>query len=607
MGLENARDSYNDLLQMQLQQQAAQGKQQRRQEEGKLMSGQKQTSGSLALSSLEDLLYEPCDVEEDEDHWPVWEMAGDVTWRDQGSRVPSSKAASTISAGANGGMLPISECERIFTVPEVYEEMQRHNSSRLSSMMLPQDSSIDAGDEGACQHILSCFNPWRRSNQGVLVIDDDTFKSLSETMSMNDIQEGNQREQKPSGVMKRTSMAVQLYLGLPSSERQSFTPSTYKIRLDNDAAAGGGRNLRASIIGSDRRKIYVKDMDDINDEVACGGNTDEITAASQNKNRVHFSELKKVLHIRKFTPDEAVDVWFQREDFDYFKNEMTLLIQQDCTSQELAAAWLDAKQNGQRNRSADRSSKETGDTSITRTNSSTSNSRSWWHDYDHSRRGLERYASPGQARQILASYKVAVQKVLQEQRRQSMLRFFCVPNARDPEKIAEVYHEYTAWSRDLALAAGASDADAVQTNFDDNKRHTREYYMLKQVVASGYKVHKHMPEFMMPKCITPKGFLDEAESMYDDTVKSGDGKKTNGTNFFETVVGMTLAGAEAREEMSRLDSVDLEGPVSPALVPILQIKKDNEGRVFKSSKAAQGELPKQKTMAEKAKNYPFQE
>ena len=166
---------------------------------------------------------------------------------------------------------------------------------------------------------------------------------------------------------------------------------------------------------------------------------------------------------------------------------MTLLVVEDGAMREVAEVWLETNERERKGSSTGElleAAEDGGDDSgnvITHTRSA-SGTKYWWHDYDHSRRGLERYASPGQARQILASYKVAVQKVLGEQQRQRLLGCLCVPGANDPEKIAEIYHEYTAWSRDLALAAGASDWDALRTNFDDDRRHTREYYMLKQVV-----------------------------------------------------------------------------------------------------------------------------
>ena len=306
---------------------------------------------------------------------------------------------------------------------------------------------------------------------------------------------------------------------------------------------------------------------------------------------------------------------------------MSLLIQEVEASRELAEAWLDPKGNSVASNTSDSnnnigkvddntSSDNQGHISASSTNcddgilengspegrNSRGKARAWWHDYDHSRRGLERYASPGQARQILASYKVAVQKVLGEQRRQRILGFFCIPNAYDPEKIAEVYHEYTAWSRDLALAAGASDADAVSTDFDDDKRHTREYYVLKQVIASGFKVHKHMPQFMLPRCITPTGYLNETESLHHEKEKDEITEDTSrGSKIWQLLRRNSSTGEEAREQMSRVHKSDLKGPVAPSLAPILQVNEEG-----KDLHLIHGNGVHHHSMAEKAKNFPFQ-
>lgn len=629
----NSSDSFVDLLQVKQEKQ----ERQQRQQEGKLTKGEsneglktqssfwaKKGDASLAEASsatsdgfaaYEDLCaYEPCGVEEeDQEHWPMWEMTREDPWRDRDSNI--SYAAAAVS-GENGNnnldrISSIAECERIFTVPEVYDEMQRQNSTRLFSVVLRDDSSSNGSDQGPCHNILNCFNPWKQPTQ-VVNLDRDSFpnNAFVDTMS----QEQDQHHLNPTGVIKRSSMAVQLYLGMPASRRKSFTPSLFNIRLDEEdegELGGGDRRKRASIVGNDNLQIFDMGMNgnSVNTTASTEENGNkETTAANKKKYRVHFSELKQVLRIRKFTPEEAIYVWFQRQDFDYFKNEMALLVQQDGASRELAENLLEAKESQHRRDSQSSNTGEEGGDERPDSNAGSSpprKSRAWWHNYDHSRRGLERYASPGQARQIFASYKVAVKKVLREQQRQRLIRCICIPNAHDPEKIAEVYHEYTAWSRDLALAAGASDADAVRTNFDDDTRHTREYYMLKQVVASGYKVHKHMPQFMLPKCIQPKGFLNEAEVMYLDD-KGRDGKKAGSTNLFESMVrnaglGKALTGEDAREEMSRLDSKDLEGPVSPALMPSLQV--ENGGVSSKPSMVEQSP----RSMAEKAKNYPFQQ
>ena len=145
--------------------------------------------------------------------------------------------------------------------------------------------------------------------------------------------------------------------------------------------------------------------------------------------------------------------------------------------------------------------------------------------------------------------------------------------------------------------------------------------MLKQVVASGNLVHKHMPQFMMPKCISPKGFLDETKSFYHTVGKKEELDTTTrrGSLLGSMVAGggsSTLSGEEAREEMSHLHSKDLAGPVSPALVPSLQpsvccrmASKPVNVEGFGSSPISNGavsEVKQKRSMAEKAKNYAFQ-
>jgi hypothetical protein len=557
------------------------------------------------------LFYEPCEID-DVDELPIWEMTGrNNSWKTD----DSISAAGDDTSGHYSETPSIAACERIFTVPEVYEEirLRDHSGCKLSG----SKSIFGGSDQEPCDNIFHCFNPWKRSLPPILEgLDADArnftpgYLHLLPCEKSIPIQKGEQ--QNLMCATKQSSLAVQLYLEMPASYRQSFHPSLYKVSMDDSVEKGGGSGRRrARIVGYDHYITYpTSGMTDATDPKASS------RLASSKKRKVYFSELKCVLRIRKFTSQESIEIWFQREDFEYFRSEMTLLVQESEASKELAQVWFKAHESKRKGMSQTSETCEEGvhdsydcstDDSSVDSSSKGARSRSWWHDYNHSRRGLERYSSPGQARQILASYKVAVQKVLAEQQRQRLLSLVCIPGSQSPDKIAEVYHEYTAWSRDLALAAGASDADAVRTNFDDDKRHTREYYMLKQVVASGFKVHKHMPRFMYPKCITPTGFMDETDTLYFD------GKKKS--NLFDNIVKIigkrnrSLTGEEAREAMSHLHTKDLRGPVSPSLLASLHAKEQANSKMA-------GVLPEQsktkldsmqKSMAEKAKNFPFQQ
>ncbi|KAL3805610.1 hypothetical protein HJC23_005854 [Cyclotella cryptica] len=564
--------------------------------------------------SYEDFCFEQFELDEEgdqeEDDAPIWEMDGTEGWsgeRRQASSTDVAVSASFSDAEGNlyytdaiprneGLHLSIADCERIFTVPEVFDDILK--------------SPCKGNVWRWCALFDICWNSeerfknraFRDSVTGKSIILDDDEQNVDGTMDQK---------------VKRMSMAVQLYMDMPASTRPSFNPSLYKIRLGEENGTG-----RATIIGDHHQRFGLESQYGATNKVESHSHQSNIHKTKRpDKRRVHFSELKRVLKIRKFTPDEATQVWYQREDFDHFKAEMTLLIRDMEASKELAAIWLDSEEAERR-----RSTGKLGNSSGRDVNNKAchTKSRSWWHDYDHSRRGLERYASPGQARQILASYKVAVQKVLAEQRRQNLMDclLFCIPSNKnqDAQRIAEIYHEYTAWSSDLALAAGASDADCIRTNFNDETRKTREYYILKQVIKNGYRVHKHMPQFMMPKCITPKGFLDENETLLGGSAIGNLHRQpaSRRESIIQTVTKSmrrgSSTGEEAREEMSHVTRSDLAGPIAPALAPSFDVQDDDgeENSASNTSPRMRDHHHNEKqhgrlSLAAKAKNYPFQQ
>jgi hypothetical protein len=520
--------------------------------------------------------YEPFELceQDDDDDTPIWEMDDSHAWRTSDAENSFADDEGNVyvhSADRTRHHWSIADCERIFTVPEVFDDIM---TSRKGGLVL------------LC-HVFDTCRGRRESFKR------NAFSQPAALENEDLLAENGTRDQK----MKRMNLAVQLYMNMPPSKRQSFNPSLYKIRLDG----WDGGTQTAAIVG-DHHQIF-------------GSHYGAITTEAYHRNihthrRVHFSELKRVLKVRKFTSDEASDVWYQREDFAHFKAEMTLLIRDMEASKELAAIWLDSEESERR-----RSMESSENLNPTPGNECKNNhkSRAWWHDYDHSRRGLERYASPGQARQILASYKVALHKVFAEQRRQTLFRCFlpCIPQNvhKNADRIAQIYHEYTAWSSDLALAAGASDADCVRSNFNDDTRKTREYYILKQVIRNGYRVHKHMPEFMMPKCITPKGFLDESETLsgthYCDLDRTQRRRESIIERANKSIRGGSQTGKEAREEMSHLTKSDLNGPIAPALAPMLDGNGEERGNIV--GNMSPQHHGKKQSLAAKAKNYPFQQ
>ena len=82
--------------------------------------------------------------------------------------------------------------------------------------------------------------------------------------------------------------------------------------------------------------------------------------------------------------------------------------------------------------------------------------------------------------------------MLEEQQRQRLY------NREDDEKLRMVSIHNTSWARDLALASGSSDADAVKSNFDEARK-SREFYLLKMARTSpSVATSRTVPEFMRP-------------------------------------------------------------------------------------------------------------
>jgi hypothetical protein len=102
----------------------------------------------------------------------------------------------------------------------------------------------------------------------------------------------------------------------------------------------------------------------------------------------------------------------------------------------------------------------------TKTTSASDNSNNsdfgnkWWCKFGHSRRGLEHIVSSSEGKARQQSVLLAIEMILEEQKRQRVTR------TKDANKLRNVALQYTSWARDLALAAGAADHEAVETNFD---------------------------------------------------------------------------------------------------------------------------------------------
>jgi hypothetical protein len=219
---------------------------------------------------------------------------------------------------------------------------------------------------------------------------------------------------------------------------------------------------------------------------------------------VSFAPMARVVTVKSkndMAPEEKASVWFQKPDYEDFRKTGRIItkamleggseiwLTSDRTVGSAGQAGGGGKGGGSGGR-ADGANKE---------NPARAPGDKWWHKFGHSRRGLEHIVSFDEGRQRQSNVRNAIHAVLEEQARQRRYR------KEDPEKLRTVSLHHTNWARDLALAAGASDADAVHSSFAEDRK-SREFFLLKMVKADSATVTGscRIPEFMQPALHSPR-------------------------------------------------------------------------------------------------------
>mmetsp|Transcript_25588 Transcript_25588/g.36041 ORF Transcript_25588/g.36041 Transcript_25588/m.36041 type:complete len:670 (-) Transcript_25588:121-2130(-) len=212
------------------------------------------------------------------------------------------------------------------------------------------------------------------------------------------------------------------------------------------------------------------------------------TKKKEDNRNVEFAPMARVVTVKSqknMTRLEKAAVWWQKKDFDDFKRTGRLVAK--AMLQGGSEVWLMTNPSW---RQPGKSTKELHQ-SATKASNEKDVSNKWWHKFGHSRRGLEHIASIDEGKQRQINVKVAVRAVLDEQRKQRIHR------KTDIERIRSVYHQYNFWARELSLAAGASDEEAVQSNFCESRK-SREFYIEHHREKEGRTVPSHVPDFMKP-------------------------------------------------------------------------------------------------------------
>merc|ERR1719232_296154 len=222
-------------------------------------------------------------------------------------------------------------------------------------------------------------------------------------------------------------------------------------------------------------------------------------------------------------------IWWTKSDYEDFKKAARLIARTIVTFG--TEIWL--------------KSNNTANNSIQDNDLETDFGGKWWCKYGHSRRGLEHLSNIQEGRNRQQCVKKSFKAVMDEQRRQKVNHCF------NPERLATVSREYTAWAQDLAYAAGQADQLAVKQNFPVHVKDRNDF------VLSNYSYYSSISE--------------EKKEHFDGNILVGDviGIKTPTPVVLESISkdsqlldsfthsNLVLKKHELKEEIKRRNSVDL--------------------------------------------------
>lgn len=217
------------------------------------------------------------------------------------------------------------------------------------------------------------------------------------------------------------------------------------------------------------------------------------SSESKEKKSINFNPMARVLTIasrRDFSLSHKCQVWWQKHDYDEFKKTGRIVSKaMECGGSEIwlasSNAWgkSQSRQNANKDKTwAKRDDSDEYNKALSKyvgeekedDDGDDDFGNKWWCKFGHSRRGLEHIASASEGKARQHSVLLSIRMTLEEQRRQRATR------TKDPNKLRNVSMQYTSWARDLALAAGTADAEAVSSNFN-NAAKSRAHHFAKQV------------------------------------------------------------------------------------------------------------------------------
>lgn len=225
----------------------------------------------------------------------------------------------------------------------------------------------------------------------------------------------------------------------------------------------------------------------------------------QSSNKIRFAPMARVVTVtsrKNMTIMEKSSVWWQKSDYDDFKKSGRIIAK--AMLQGGSEIWLTTNNAWSNKRQKHESQLQRAESTGTgiKVNQEAGEKPSqdedfghkWWCKFGHSRRGLEHIASVEEGRQRQRNVNTSISVVIEEQRRQRL------NHAKDAKKLSMVAQQYTGWARDLALAAGAADAEAVRSNFGRDAKCRAHYFLTNASESSlgnaGEGTDGRIPSFM---------------------------------------------------------------------------------------------------------------
>lgn len=259
----------------------------------------------------------------------------------------------------------------------------------------------------------------------------------------------------PKGILKQTVVK--------KPTQASKTKKTNIRNLSNSPSAdSNGASKRRSILPTYMPSVRALDFEDKDDD------------SKRPTKSVSFSPMARVMPVLARSEMSLYlksMIWWQRNDYEDFRKAGRIIAKAMLQGGseiwlETSNAWgrkqesrIDDKQkHGGTNNEYMKALKRYGVKEEEKHLDEDDMGSKWWCKFGHSRRGLEHIVSIEEGRQRQRLVNAAITAVLEEQRRQRISR-------RDHKKISAISMQYTSWAKDLALAAGEADQEAVRSNF----------------------------------------------------------------------------------------------------------------------------------------------